>query len=373
MSIAADDDPERDVVLADSVGLALLVVLETLTPAERLAEIKTSIDTAVRLAPDDPEVMLGLGNYYALTGEVAKASELFQRVARLFPNNTDALIALSGVARRESRWADALAELRQARLLDPRSAETKGALSRYLASLRRFADLERLLTEEPITVATTPIERNTAAMIPFQARGETAAMDALVAELAPAARRGEPDALAVCAQWMSRKGDAAGVIRLWEQAGPKWRFSYVTERFDLIAVAAAYLKLGQRERAQPLLEKNRDLLIKQLAEQPDNAIKQNDLALTYAMLGEQRLALAHAAEMARLPAGQQRADYALVHAWAGQKDQAVAELAAALRSPTTPSYYNIHAFRREIMWWPLLGYPAFEALLNDPASNAPLL
>ncbi|HEY7984342.1 MAG TPA: sigma-70 family RNA polymerase sigma factor [Ktedonobacterales bacterium] len=35
---AADEaDPERQAVLADSVGLALLVVLETLTPAERLA------------------------------------------------------------------------------------------------------------------------------------------------------------------------------------------------------------------------------------------------------------------------------------------------------------------------------------------------
>ncbi|MBP2320353.1 RNA polymerase sigma-70 factor (ECF subfamily) [Kibdelosporangium banguiense] len=34
---ASDADPERDAVLADSVGLALLVVLETLTPAERLA------------------------------------------------------------------------------------------------------------------------------------------------------------------------------------------------------------------------------------------------------------------------------------------------------------------------------------------------
>ena len=33
----ADDDPEAEVLLADSVGLALLVVLETLTPAERLA------------------------------------------------------------------------------------------------------------------------------------------------------------------------------------------------------------------------------------------------------------------------------------------------------------------------------------------------
>ena len=37
VNLTADDDPERDVVLADSVGLALLVVLETLTPAERLA------------------------------------------------------------------------------------------------------------------------------------------------------------------------------------------------------------------------------------------------------------------------------------------------------------------------------------------------
>src|SRR5919206_650588 len=35
---AADgSDPEHEALLADSVGLALLVVLETLTPAERLA------------------------------------------------------------------------------------------------------------------------------------------------------------------------------------------------------------------------------------------------------------------------------------------------------------------------------------------------
>jgi RNA polymerase sigma-70 factor (ECF subfamily) len=37
VSLASNDDPEANVVLADSVGLALLIVLETLTPAERLA------------------------------------------------------------------------------------------------------------------------------------------------------------------------------------------------------------------------------------------------------------------------------------------------------------------------------------------------
>jgi RNA polymerase sigma-70 factor (ECF subfamily) len=35
--VIARDDPEREAVLADSVGLALLVVLDTLAPAERLA------------------------------------------------------------------------------------------------------------------------------------------------------------------------------------------------------------------------------------------------------------------------------------------------------------------------------------------------
>jgi RNA polymerase sigma factor (sigma-70 family) len=35
--LAADDDPEQEAVLADAVGPALLVVLDTLTPAERLA------------------------------------------------------------------------------------------------------------------------------------------------------------------------------------------------------------------------------------------------------------------------------------------------------------------------------------------------
>jgi hypothetical protein len=33
-------DPEHQALLADSVGLALLVVLETLSPAERLAFVR---------------------------------------------------------------------------------------------------------------------------------------------------------------------------------------------------------------------------------------------------------------------------------------------------------------------------------------------
>src|SRR2546430_6476839 len=37
VNVSVDSDPEQQALLADSVGLALLVVLETLAPAERLA------------------------------------------------------------------------------------------------------------------------------------------------------------------------------------------------------------------------------------------------------------------------------------------------------------------------------------------------
>src|ERR1700758_457605 len=37
VTMFAQDDPEHEALMADSVGLALLVVLETLSPAERLA------------------------------------------------------------------------------------------------------------------------------------------------------------------------------------------------------------------------------------------------------------------------------------------------------------------------------------------------
>jgi hypothetical protein len=36
-ALPAADNPERDNLLADSIGVAMLVVLETLTPAERVA------------------------------------------------------------------------------------------------------------------------------------------------------------------------------------------------------------------------------------------------------------------------------------------------------------------------------------------------
>ncbi|MSU49251.1 MAG: hypothetical protein EXS37_09235 [Opitutus sp.] len=340
--------------------------------ASRLAQVKACTDTAVRLAPDDPDVVLGLGNYIEITGDLARAAELYQRVVRTQLNNTDALLALSFASRKAGRWVEALATVRQVRALDPRAPDTGMRLFRSLFDLRRYEEMEQLARESLSALQLPVLDEFEVARLAFYSRGASETLDAFVAKVAQR-RRTEPDALIVAAQRTGETGDAAGLIRLWEEAGPDWRYSAVKERYDLLVVAMAWIKLGQPERAKPVLEKNRDLLKVQLVAQPTNVTKQIDLALTYAMLGDKATAREFLAKVEKPEMlGGAGVDAAVVHAWLGQKDRAIALLANMLTHPGVPFFGNVHALRRDLSLWPIQGDPAFEALLNDPKNNAPL-
>ncbi len=67
---------------------------------------------------------------------------------------------------------------------------------------------------------------------------------------------------------------------------------------------------------------------------------------------------------------------AFVHAWTGDKDRAIAELTRLLRVPCwvvpTGPPINVHAMRRSAWFAPLRGDPRYEALLDEPANNAPI-
>ncbi|MES1166373.1 MAG: hypothetical protein ABUL68_00080, partial [Pseudomonadota bacterium] len=60
---------------------------------------------------------------------------------------------------------------------------------------------------------------------------------------------------------------------------------------------------------------------------------------------------------------------AFILAIVGEKDKAVAEFARLLKLPCG---LNVHMLRYSWSLKSLQGYPPFEALINDPANNAPL-
>ncbi|HWA10770.1 MAG TPA: adenylate/guanylate cyclase domain-containing protein [Opitutaceae bacterium] len=346
----------------------------------RLAQAKACIDTALRLAPNDPAVIMGLGNYYENAKDLARAAETYQQVVRAFPNEAEAFFFLSYVRQKEDRWTDALASMEKARELDPRSPLILEKLSSLLFGLRRYDESARRQDElKALTAGTIAplLERYYDAMQSFSVRGATGQMEALVAGLSPEVRRTDPNAIYVCAHWAAYHGDAGALVRLWQETSANTRPPLGPDLW----LAASHLKLAQPDQARPILDQERSSIRDRLGSQPADTALQLDLALVQAMLGEKAAAQEILTKL-RPVAGHQPGDgprgrlalkFAQAYAWTGQKDEATAELALALRQPGLMEAANVHVLRGMILWWPLQGDPAFEALLNDPKNNAPLL
>ena len=338
----------------------------------RLAKANAALDRAVQLAPDQIEVLQARLAFRELGRGWPGAEAVVQRMKELYPDHAATRLAVAySVQYPPERWRDQLQGLLRVLATDPRNPSLLEDISRIQLGLRHYDEAAKYLAEANALQPPNIRRAFSLAMIPYWARGSTDAMDALFASLPAEARRTDPETISVLANWAFDRGDAAGLIKLWEESGSNWRFAFLTGRFDLIVVAMAFLSRGEPERARPLLEKNLAQLTAQLADQPGNGNKWAALALTQAMLGN-ATAADEAGKKARQMVPWDNA-VRLALAWGGRKDEALADLNQRMQShPFNPIDTNVFGLRRQLFLWPLHGDPRFEALLNDPKNNAPV-
>jgi RNA polymerase sigma factor (sigma-70 family) len=136
-TLAGGTDPEHEAVLADSVGLALLVVLDTLTPAERLAFV--------------------LHDMFAVP---------FEEIATIVDRSPAAARQLASRARRRVQQADAVPEAEATRRQE--------IVSAFLAA-SRDGDFEALLAMLDPDIVLQPDEVATQMGGPGEVRGAAAA------------------------------------------------------------------------------------------------------------------------------------------------------------------------------------------------------
>ncbi|NDU71839.1 sigma-70 family RNA polymerase sigma factor [Actinomadura sp. DSM 109109] len=137
--------PEQEAVMADSVGVALLVVLDTLTPAERLAFV--------------------LHDMFAVP---------FEQIAAMLDRSTDAARQLASRARRRVRGAPApgrdLARQRvvvEAFLAATRSGDFDALVGLLHPEVVLHADRAVIPTPEPVTISgAEPVARGAMAAVP---------------------------------------------------------------------------------------------------------------------------------------------------------------------------------------------------------------
>ncbi len=145
--------------------------------------------------------------------------------------------------------------------------------------------------------------------------------------------------------------------------------------FDLVA---ANDMPAARSRAEKLIPRFKTAL----DDQPDNSSMWGNLALLHAIVGEKEQALACAHKAVELmpesadavagPANSTGMQQITLTPWTGDKDGAPQRrLARSLLQ--TPHGVNIYEARLDIGWLPLSGDPRYEALVNNPTHNAPLI
>jgi eukaryotic-like serine/threonine-protein kinase len=115
---------------------------------KRLELAKKAAEAALRLRPDLGEAHLELARYYFFGFDYDRAREELGIVHRKLPNNAEALVIDGRIGRHENRWQAALATLQKASELDPRNSKIAYHLGQTYFEMRRYHELEQLLTKE---------------------------------------------------------------------------------------------------------------------------------------------------------------------------------------------------------------------------------
>jgi TolB-like protein/predicted Zn-dependent protease len=343
----------------------------------RLARAKMAIDTAVRLAPDDPAVIDALGTYlYYGHRDYQGATAQYEKLASLQPNNPTVWSSLGLILRREGRFAEALPQLRKATQLDPANASYSRSLTQLLSGARRYDEYIVEQTRQVGILHGRLREAFELASIPFDIRGSTLEGDRFLAALPPE-QANSPRGIHIRAEWARTKGDWAEAIRL-DKLQPYFDQDGMEHYAQAYWAAVSYFYAGDPKAARSRAGDFPEELRRRLIQEPDNFFVTIYLAGYEVILGHNDEAIRLAKKATEiLPETRDAVDAPIgdfilgeAYAWAGDKDKALGELARIMRSPF--GLFNVYELKVDGAFQPLYGDPRFQALLADPANNAPL-
>jgi tetratricopeptide (TPR) repeat protein len=115
---------------------------------ERLALAKKAAEAALRVRPDLGEAHREMARYYFSVGDYDRARDELTIARSRLPNDSESFRVAGEIDRRQNRWDGSLSNLQKASDLDPRNVEVAWFLARTYFRMRRYSELEQLLTKE---------------------------------------------------------------------------------------------------------------------------------------------------------------------------------------------------------------------------------
>ena len=335
----------------------------------RLAQAQSAIDAARQLQPDAGETHLALAQhlYWGYRDYDAARAEL-ATAARRLPNSSSILELVAYIDRRQGRWDSALKSFQRALELDPLNIELHQHIAMTNVYMRHFpeaaAALDRAVTIAPDNI-TTQVYR--AAIHLWQNADMAPLRSTLDAVLARDASRAD-QVIEHLFQLALMERDTQRAQQALTRISPN---GLAEENFPMpYALCEAMIARLRRDSAAEAeaLSRAQTQLNRMLDRQPRYAEVLSVLGLVKAAQGDKRQAIAageRAAEL--LPISKDARcgeitleNLALTYALVGEKDQAFAQLDRIMHVPGNINYGDLLLNPR---WDPLRNDPRFEKLI----------
>jgi serine/threonine protein kinase/tetratricopeptide (TPR) repeat protein len=340
---------------------------------ERLALAESAIQAAFRLRPDSGEAHLARAeNLYRGYLDYDGALTELELARQSLPNDPMVFELQGYIERRRGNQQQALQSLERAVDLDPRNFFTLQQIAASYDLLQRYADeatmLERALATKPDDLD-TKVAR---ALMEVDWKADTRALHRLIDEIRakhPADVENVADSWLICAL---AERDATAAKAALTASGENPLSDDVIQFSRPFAEGLIARMTNDTDKAWVSFTAARTAQEKAIEAQPNYGPPLCVLGLIDAALGRKEDALREGrravellpVEKDAINGPRMIAQFAMIAAWAGEKDLACEQLAMAVRPPAPVTYGQLKLLP---FWDPLRGEPCFEKIVSSLA------
>jgi serine/threonine-protein kinase len=341
----------------------------------RLAAAKAAADQALALRPELGEAHFALAFYwYWGFREYTRATTELDLARTAMPRSVDIQSLTAAIARRQGKWEQALDDLRQAAIYDPRNASIPFEFGQTYATLRRYAEADQAYGHAAELSADPGLSVVRRAWNTVNWKGDLAPMRAALNALpAGSDARFVDYGYFFALAWLSRDFAAAASIA---EASPAETWTAANGNSVLsrrLWLGWAYAARGDPAKASALYA---DLHTQQQAavrERPNDWDRHMALAFAAAGLGAKDEAIAEGRRATELlpvsrdafAGPEMQSHLAKLYVRVGENDQAIAVLQQLMAWPAG-LFVSPAMLRLDPVWDPLRGDPRFQTLLKEP-------
>lgn len=343
---------------------------------------RTEAETALRLQPNLAEAHFALGQcIYWMDQDYGKALEQFEIASRLSPSNADTRRLIAAIERRQGKWQAALEMYEQVAKLDPQNPSTARELLYTNSSMRRWPEAARWADQMRALAPTSLVAKIQRGYVDFNWKGDTRLLKSMLNEIPGGV---DPDGSLTAARWdvaMLQRDYPAAKNVLEKSSANETSYSIAGLTPKIFLEGCTYLAQGDNASAQKLFEEARPAFEAAVKEAPESAERHASLGWLYALLGRKNDAIAEGKRAVELkPESKDAVDgsllngyLALIYARLGENDLAIPLIERLLKTPgpvdSADYSMTVNDLKYRWEWDPIREDPRFKKLIAENPSS----